>query len=136
MRYDTQSVTIDATPKAVHEFVADPANLPRWAVGFAKAVRQDDEAQWIVTTAAGDIPIDIESYADTGVVDFHMQPAPGKRKTAFSRTVAAGDGSLYSFTQLQPAGMTDEVFEANTAAVRHELVALKAILEVECPIGR
>jgi hypothetical protein len=127
---------INAAPKAVQEFVADPANLPRWAVGFAKAVRQGHDGQWIVETAAGDVPIDIESHADTGVVDFHLQPAPGVRNTAFSRTVAAGQGTLYSFTQLQPTDMTDAVFEMNTAAVRHELVALKAILEVECPIGR
>jgi hypothetical protein len=136
MRHNTQSVTIDATPKAVREFVADPANLPRWAVGFAKTVRQGDDGRWIVETAAGDMPIDIESHADTGVVDFHMQPAPGVRNTAYSRAVAAGDGALYSFTQLQSADMADEVFEANIAAVHHELVALKAILEVECPIGR
>jgi hypothetical protein len=136
MRYDAQSITIDAAKGAVYTFVADPANLPRWAVGFAKAVRRDDDGRWIVQTAAGDVPVDVEADAGTGVVDFHLEPAPGVRVTAYSRVVSAGAGALYTFTQVQPAGMPDEVFDAQVGAVRHELVALKAILEVECPIGR
>jgi hypothetical protein len=135
MRHDAQSITIDTEPKAVHEFVADPANLPRWAVGFAQGVRQED-GRWIVQTAGGDVPVDIKADAGTGVVDFHLQPARDVRVTAYSRVMPAGTGTLYTFTQVQPAGMPDEVFDGLVGAVRHELVALKAILEVACPIGR
>ena len=49
MRSDTQTVTIDADPKDVLAFVANPENLPRWAIGFAKSVRRD-AGHWLVTT--------------------------------------------------------------------------------------
>jgi hypothetical protein len=136
MRYDAQCIMIDTAPTAVYGFVADPANLPRWAVGFAEAVRQDEDGRWIVQTAGGDVPVEVEAGDRTGVVDFHLEPAPGVRVTAYSRVVAAGAGALYAFIQAQPEGMPDEVFDAQVGAVGHELVALKAILEVACPIGR
>ncbi len=40
MRTSTQSITIKATPGNVFAFVADPENLPKWAIGFAKKIRQ------------------------------------------------------------------------------------------------
>jgi hypothetical protein len=135
MRHDAQSIIIDTAPKAVHDFVADPANLPRWAVGFAHGVRQED-GRWIVQTAGGDVHLDIDADPGTGVVDFRLEPAPGVRVTAYSRVMPAGPGALYTFTQVQPAGTPDDLFDAQVGAVRHELVALKAILEVACPIGR
>jgi len=135
MRHDAQSITIDVAPEAVREFVADPANLPRWAVGFAQGVRQED-GRWIVRTTGGDVPVQVQTDAGTGVVDFHLEPAPDVRVTAHSRVVPAGTGALYTFTQVQPSGMPDEVFDGQVGAVRHELVALKAILEVTCPTGR
>jgi Polyketide cyclase / dehydrase and lipid transport len=48
MRSDTRTITIAARPEDVLAFVGDGANLPRWAIGFATAVRPDD-AGWIVT---------------------------------------------------------------------------------------
>lgn len=95
MRYDAQSITIDTAPAAVHEFVADPANLPRWAVGFAQAVRRED-GRWIVQTAGGDVPVEVGADAGMGVVDFHLEPAPGVRVTAYSRVMSAGDGALFT----------------------------------------
>ena len=71
MRADTQAISIQASPDVVVDFLGDPRNLPRWAVGFAKSVRQDG-ARWIVSTARGEVPIRIVSDRRFGVVDFHM----------------------------------------------------------------
>jgi uncharacterized protein YndB with AHSA1/START domain len=49
MRADTKAISIDADPRKVFEFVANPVQLPRWAVGFARAVRRDGDG-WVVTT--------------------------------------------------------------------------------------
>ena len=81
------------------------------------------------------MPVRIDVDHACGTVDFHMEPAPGVSVSAFSRVLPAGDGALYVFTQLQGPGMPDEVFEAQVRALAHELVALKAIMEVSCPIG-
>ena len=53
---------------------------------------------------------------------------------AFSRILSNGDGAEFVFTQFQQSETSDEVFEQLIAAVGHELVTLKALLEVECPL--
>ncbi len=133
MRSDTQTVTIEAPPEAVLRFVADARNLPRWAIGFAKDVRPD-EHRWMVRTGQGEMPFAIDAHEATGTVDFHMEPAPGARATAYARVVPNGEGAEFVFTQLQQPGTPDDVFEQLVAAVGHELVALKALLEVACPL--
>jgi hypothetical protein len=132
MKANTQTVTIAAPQERVYAFVANPENLPRWAIGFAKAVRRED-AQWIVTTQGGDVPIDLVTDADHGVIDFVFQPARGVTATACSRVIANGETAEYVFTQFQDTAMPDEVFEAQVRALGHELDALKAHCEVVCP---
>jgi hypothetical protein len=133
MRADTKSISIEAGHESVFRFVADPAHLPRWAVGFAKAVRPDGD-RWLVTTGAGDVAVRVRSDPATGVVDFVMTPAPGVEVAASSRVLARGTGAEYVFTQMQPPGMPDEAFARSAAAVAHELTVLKALLEVDCPV--
>ena len=133
MRSDTQSVTIAAAPGQVLAFVADGANLPRWAIGFARSVRPGPSG-WIVGTAQGEVPTAIAADEGTGTVDFRMEPVPGVAATAYARVMPNGDGAEFVFTQLQQPGVPDELFDQLVAAVGHELVSLKALLEVECPL--
>jgi hypothetical protein len=133
MRSDTQSITISAKPEQVLAFVGDGHNLPRWAIGFAKSVRHS-QSGWMVTTGQGEIPTSITVDETTGTVDFHMQARPGAEATAYARVVPNGSGAEFIFTQLQQPGAPDEVFDQLVAAVGHELVALKAVVEVECPL--
>ena len=133
MRSDTQTVTIHARPEAVLGFVGDAENLPRWAVGFAKAVARDGD-RWIVRTGADDeVGLTVEVHGRTGTVDFVLEPCPGMVATAYGRVVPNGDGAEFVFTQFQQPGTSDEVFAALVAALGHELTALKAVLEVRCP---
>jgi hypothetical protein len=133
MRSDTKSVTIQAPPAKVVEFLTNPRNLPRWAVGFAKAI-ENEGGRWFVTTGSGKVGIRIDADPRSGVVDFVMTPAAGVEALAGSRVLPNGPGAEYVFTQFQPAGMPDEVFEKNVAALAHELTVLRALLEVECPL--
>jgi hypothetical protein len=98
MRADTQAISIQASPDVVVDFLGDPRNLPRWAVGFAKSVRQDGD-RWIVSTARGEVPIRIVSDRRFGVVDFHMSLALGREAVAASRVVPREGGAEYVFTQ-------------------------------------
>jgi hypothetical protein len=133
MRADTRTVSIDAPAPQVVTFLQDPANLPRWAVGFAKAVHRT-AAGWIVQTGAGEIGIRIDADAGRGTVDFWMSPAPGAEVLAASRVVPRGAGSEFIFTQFQAPGMSDQAFASSVETVKHELIVLKALLEVECPL--
>ena len=133
MRSDTQTITIDADPQRVFWFLADPANLPRWAIGFAKAIRCQEDG-WVVETAQGSVGIRYVTEAETGVVDFYMSPSPEVESIAHSRVLSNGQRCEYVFTQYQGSDITDDLFESQVRALAHELVALKALLEVECPL--
>ena len=133
MRSDTQTVTIEADPKEVLAFVGDPQNLPRWAIGFAKSVRSD-AGRWLVATGQGEVCLTVEVDERGCTADFCMKPAPGVQATAYSRVVPNGAGSEFVFTQFQQPGVPDDTFDQLVGAVTHELVALKAVLEVECPL--
>jgi hypothetical protein len=132
MRADTQAISIDAAPSRVIGFLANGANLPRWAVGFAKSAAPDGGG-WLVTTGAGPVRVSIDSDARAGVVDFRLEIAPGLEGLAATRVVPRGTGSEVIFTQFQSSGMPDDVFAKNVEAVSHELRMLKALLEVDCP---
>ncbi|HEU5257245.1 MAG TPA: SRPBCC family protein [Vicinamibacterales bacterium] len=133
MRADTQTISINAPRDEVLAYLQAPGNLPRWAVGFAKTVRRDGE-EWSVETGAGAMHLRVQADPRTGVVDFHMTPAPGVEVVAASRVIARGSGSEYVFTQFQAPGMSDDAFAKSVQTLRHELTVLKALLEVECPL--
>lgn len=133
MRTDTQTVSIHSKPAQAMDFLADPMNLPRWAVGFARAVRREGD-RFVVTTGGGEVSVRIAADSTLGVVDFFMSPAPGIEIMAASRVVPVGDQVVYVFTQFQAPGMPDDVFSKNIQALKHELTVLKALLEVECPL--
>jgi RNA polymerase sigma factor (sigma-70 family) len=52
MRADTQTMTLPASAEDAFAFLAQPENLPRWAVGFARGIRREGD-EWIVRTAEG-----------------------------------------------------------------------------------
>ena len=133
MRADTRTISIEAPAERVVAFLGDPVNLPRWAVGFAKAVHQTANG-WVVRTGSAEMGIRIDADARRGTVDFWMSPAPGIELLAPSRVVPRGPGSEFVFTQFQAPGMSDEAFASSMETLRHELVVLKALLEVECPL--
>ena len=133
MQADTQSISIEASPARVFQIVADPRNLPRWAVGFARSVRQEN-GRWYVQTGGGEVPLRMETDATRGIVDFWLSVAPGREILAASRVVARGPASEYTFTQFRAPDMPAEAFAKNVSAVRHVLRVLKAVAEVECPL--
>ena len=133
MRAHTNTISVHATRQAAVEFLSNPENLPRWAVGFAKSVRNAG-GQWKVLTGAGEVGVRIEAEPALGVVDFYVSPAPGVEGLAASRVIPNGSGIEYVFTQFQAPDMPDDVFEKNIKALAHELTVLKAQLEIECPL--
>jgi hypothetical protein len=136
-RSDTRAITIDAAANEVFAFVIDPENLPRWAVGFCRAIRRDGEAadRWIVTTAQGDLPIRYVINPAFGVIDFYLSSAPGVEAGVFSRVVPNGEGAEYVFTQFQALGMPDEVFQGQVHALVEELHVLRSLIRARavCP---
>ena len=133
MRSDTASITIQAHPASVLAILAEPAALPRWAIGFAKSVAKTEHGWEVELASGGRVPIRYVVDHELGVVDFHMEPASGVETVAHARVLANGAGSEVVFTQFQ-GDQPEGVFDAQAQAVRHELIVLKALAETECPL--
>lgn len=134
---DTQTVTIPASSLEAFAYLAEPENLPRWAVGFARGIRRDGEG-WVVQTAQGEMPIRYVTDEERGTIDFHMTVAPGVEIVAYSRILPNGEGAEYLFTQFQFPGMPDEVFAGLKTALGEELAILPILFRAHaaCPVGR
>ena len=137
MRADTQTITVPVSAEVAFDFLAQPENLPRWAVGFARGIRREGDA-WIVQTAQGELPVRVVADAARGTIDFHLGVAPGLEAVAYSRVVPNDSGAEYVFTQFQLPGMADEVFAAQRAALTEELAILPILFRAQqaCPVGR
>ena len=134
VKSDTQTIRLEVEPSTAFAFLADPNNLPLWAIGFCRGIRQEGPT-WIVETAGGECRLDIDADSRRGTIDFQMRPAPDVEASAFSRLVPCAGGCEYVFTQLAPAGASDEMFRANVEALKEELFVLRSILRARraCP---
>jgi hypothetical protein len=135
MRTDTQSTRLDVDREHAFRFLGDAENLPRWAVGFCRSIARRGDA-WIVQTGGGEVGLRMDTDERTGVIDFHMSPAPGVEVSAFSRVVPLGDAALYVFTQVQPPGMPDDVFAGQVMALAEELEVLRHVIRAQVACAR
>jgi hypothetical protein len=76
----------------------------------------------VTTGSGGRVATRIRHDATLGTVDFVMSPTPNDEVTAWARAVPSGTGTVFTCTQVQTPGVTDEVFDAQETALRHELV--------------
>jgi uncharacterized protein YndB with AHSA1/START domain len=124
----TLTVSIARPPEQVYEFVANPANLPRWAAAFCRSVRQV-ENRWIVETPAGPVQIEFVAPNPWGVLDHWVMLPSGDRLTVPMRVVANGSGSEVTFTLFQWPGMPSEKFAEDIGMVERDLATLRHVLQ-------
>jgi polyketide cyclase/dehydrase/lipid transport protein len=122
----TRSISIAAPPTQVLDFLADPYNLPRWAPGFARSVKEQD-GQLLVDTGEGERPILMSVSPEQGTVDLVSAAEP--RVGAFSRLLPNGDGCEYLFTLFFAPDVDETAVEAQMAVVDDELETVRALCE-------
>jgi len=126
MRAETRSVAIAAPPEAVHSYLADGANLPVWAPGFAPAVRADGSS-WIVISAAGEFRVDVIARAGARTVD--VVSADDHTRGLFARVLPSGDGSELLFSLLFAPDTPEGEVEAQMVTLEAELAAVRGACE-------
>ena len=129
MNSHTQSQVFSATKEKVFAFLSDIQNLPKWATGFAKELKEIS-GEYKVVTPQGEIFFRMESDAKTGIID--MYGGPTKEQMAYfpSRVIAMPeDKSAYIFTNFQWQGIPDEVFAAQNKTLTEEFENIRKQVE-------
>lgn len=128
--FDVQSIEINAPYEKTFGFLADAANLPKWAHAF----KEVSGGRALMQTPNGSVEVGLEVNAsrEQGTVDWRMTFPDGKVATAFSRVVGAGeDHSLYFFVLTAPPVPLEQLegaLEQQSRTLREELSKLRSIL--------
>jgi uncharacterized protein YndB with AHSA1/START domain len=122
MNAETRSISIAATPAAVHAYLADAQNLPEWAPSFAAAVRPRGE-DWVVIVGDAEIDVAILADRDRGTVD--IVSAADHAQGAFLRVLPNRQGSELLFTLLFAHDTPEQEIDAHMATVENELAAVR-----------
>jgi uncharacterized protein YndB with AHSA1/START domain len=122
------TVTIARPPDEVYRFVADPANLPRWASGLGGSIEQVG-GEWIAASPMGKVKVRFAPPNELGVLDHDVVLESGATFHNPLRVVPNGDGSEVTFTLFRWPGTSDAEHAADAAAVERDLRALRDLLE-------
>ncbi|CAN5438016.1 SRPBCC family protein [soil metagenome] len=109
------SVWIECTAAAAYEFISDPENLPRWVAGLDLAA----------------VDFEFAPLNEFGVLD-HVVRVGGEAFYNPMRVLPAGvghDSCELVFSVRRRAGMSDDEFDADAAAVAADLHTLRGLLQ-------
>lgn len=124
-------VSIERDWQEVYAFMAEPANMPRWATGLSSTMTPDGEDYVADGGPIGQIRIRFAPQNAFGVVDHRVTLESGVSVDNALRVVPNGSGAEVMFTLLKIDGLDDVAFERDAAMVLSDLKGLKAILESE-----
>ena len=122
-------INIEAPAERVYAFVAEPANMPRWAPNFGHEITPAGD-HWIMHTAEGPVPVRFAPRNELGVLD-HWVRLPGGEIHNSMRVVPNGAGSVLTFTLFRQDGFTDAQFDEDAALVSSDLETLKGLIETD-----
>lgn len=105
--FDVQTVEIAARLDAAFGYIADPGKLPAWTHAFRSV--SDGRATLATPRGSIDVGLEVKASYESGTVDWIMTFPDGSVGRAFSRLIARGDRTLYSFVLLAPPGPLEEV---------------------------
>ncbi len=124
----TLSVSIASPPMAVAAFVADPRNLPHWAGGLCRSVRQVGD-DWRIDTGEGEVGLHFSGPVEHGILDHVITLSPDLQVQVPMRVVPNEEGSEVLFTLFRPPAMTEHRLQQDMALVQADLERLRQVME-------
>lgn len=121
-------IGIQRSPADVYRYASDPEQLPTWASGLARSVRNVDGV-WIADAPMGRISIAFAPKNDLGVLDHDVTLPTGAVVHNAMRVLPSGAASEVVFSLFQLPGVSDDEFERDARTVMRDLEALKRALE-------
>ena len=110
MNIRTIAVTVAAPRDTVFNFLADIENLPQWAGAWCERIALE-RGRWWALTAEGELVVDMETSAGTGVIDLRAGPSPERMTPAPIRVLALSPRrTLVSFTVIEAPDQSAEAY--------------------------
>jgi len=127
MHSETVTVVIPTSKSAVFNYIADPANMPEWAIEFCQAIKKENGIYKAVTPM-GEMIINIESNEATGVIDVFASTDGKSDFPLATRVLNLPDGQVaYTATFFQESGVPDEVYRQQLGSLRKEMDNMKSL---------
>lgn len=129
MNTSTTTAYFNAPREKVFSYLSNVENLPRWATGFCRELKQEGDSHKVVTPM-GELYFRIDADPKTGVVDMSSGPDKDTMATFPVRVAALPDGgSLLLFTNVQMPGVPDEIFAAQCQELKAEFENIRQAVE-------
>ncbi len=120
MNSHTVTAVLDTPKEEVFDFLSQLDNLPRWATEFAHELRYEC-GRALVKNGLGEFVIELDSDADSGVIDMYAGPSQEELALFPTRVVGLPGGRCaYTFTMFQGPGMPAELFESQYQSLLRE----------------
>jgi hypothetical protein len=128
--FDVQTIEIHAAAHKSFAYIADPRNLPHWASAFVAV--DGNRARMATPQGTVDAELQVAADAKRGTIDWTMIFPDGSAARAFSRVIALGDRTIYSFVLTPPPVPLEELegaLDQQSRTLSEELARLRKILE-------
>ncbi|MEK9195843.1 MAG: SRPBCC family protein [Patescibacteria group bacterium] len=127
-KFDTFSVSIEAKPQAVWEFVADLNNWKQFS-DFGKDIEKIKDNEWVFHTSQGDVRVITKFDKEKLLLDTICIIASGEEQFIPYRVVPNGDGSELIMTNHQGETSSGKEYAEQIKWMKDELATIKKILE-------
>jgi len=127
-RTDTLSVSINAKPDSVWEFVADLNNWKKFS-DFGKNLEQLSAEEWVSHTSQGDVKV-LTKFDKRQLSLDHVCVMPDDQEVFIPyRILKHGDTSELVMTNQQADGNSEQEYNEQLNWMRQELDTIKLLLE-------
>lgn len=126
--FDTVSVSINAKPEVVYDFVSNLSNWKQFS-DFGKDIEQINDTEWIFHTPQGDVRVIPKFDKERLLLDHVCIIASGEEQFIPYRIVPNGDGCEIIMTNQQTTTVSDEEYAEQLKWMKDEFHNIKKIME-------
>lgn len=127
-QFNTVSVSINASPSKVWDFVSDIHNWPKFSE-FASDIEKVKDGEWIFHTSQGDTRVIEKFNKEYLLLDHVCIVSSGDEQFIPYRVVPNGKGSELIMTNQQTAGVSDAEYAEQLKWMKDELQKIKEFQE-------
>ncbi len=126
--FDTVSVSINAKPEVVYDFVSNLSNWKQLS-DFGKNIEQISDTEWIFHTPQGDVRVIPKFDKDKLLLDHVCILSSGEKSLIPYRVVPNGDGCEIMMSNYKVSTASDERYAEQLKWMKDELHNIKKIME-------